>query len=457
MTTPPTETLPAGRVLFAFDAPTLDWDASSWTRIDDLDGVRVASYTIDRGRQVELDRTDAGRATIEIFDRDGVLDPTNAAGPYFGMIEPLLQVGLRRWNPIAEEWQTRFRGFIEDLDYAFDPSQQVNRLTITLLDIFNVLASIEMMLGEFGITPPPDADDVIYFPIQDMKPRILAVLEDAGIPEDWYVVFSGNVEVWDTRYSPLESAMTAIQEAADADFPGVSNVYTDRFGRLAVHGRLAKFDVSGVLAGASPGAWPWHSWHAGDSAAVAAAPSTTAHLREFGFNRGLSKVINSAAAWPQRPPGEPEITAAEMTGQLVQDASSIALRGIRSWSAQTLITKHGYIDGTTDLEETRRFADYYVANYSAPQNRTTGIGFRSIPIAAPGAGRTWRLLCEVDIADELLVTVESPGGGGFTSEAFFVEGVHETARPANPEMDDVTLQLDVSPQALFANDPWSGA
>ena len=455
MTTPPTEPFTGdGRVLVAFDSQTLDWTASPWTALDDYPGVRVAQYQIDRGRQVELDRTDAGHATVELFDRDGVLDPTNAAGPFYGRIEPLLQVGLRRYNPLAAEWQTRFRGWVEDIDYSFDPSQQVNRLTITLVDIFEVLSAIEMMPGQFGVDPSgPDfpaasAGNVVYG-IAQMDERITAVLGNALIPDDWYVVFSGNVELYGTVYSPGESAMTAIQEAADAEFPGVSNVYVDRFGRLAVHGRLAKFDPSGVLAGAAPGSWPWHSWNVGDGAAVNAAPTTTAHLREFGMSRGLTHVINQAYATPNR-----QLTQAQTEAQLVQDATSIGLRGIRPWSAQQLLTKRGILDDADDLTETRRFAQYYVDNYAVPRERSTGIGFRTIPLSDPGAGRTWRLLSEVDIADAVLVTIASPGGGGFAAEPYFVEGIHEVARPATPQFDDVTLTLDVSPQALYTSNPF---
>src|SRR5262245_24711908 len=130
--------MPTGRFQIAFDADTLDW-SPAWTTIDTTPAL-VASYSIDRGRQVELDRTDAGTATVVIRDRDGVLDPTNATSPYFGQIEPLKQARLRRWNPMAAEWQTRFRGFIESIDYDFNPSQLVNELTVTLIDIFEIVS-----------------------------------------------------------------------------------------------------------------------------------------------------------------------------------------------------------------------------------------------------------------------------------------------------------------------------
>ena len=443
---------PAGRFLIAFDDPTLE-PSPTWTRIDSYPNL-VTSYTIDRGRQYELDRTDTGRATVTITDPDGILDPTNPFGPFWddtahaSKIRPLLQATLGRYNPVTDAWYTRYRGFVEEMDYTFDPSQRFNRLQLTLIDIFEILSAVEMLPGEFGDTPPAGAEGQVFFDNAVMGDRITQVLTDAGIPDAFYVVFSGNVHLYESTYSPAESAMTAVQEAADAEFPGVSNVYTDRTGRLAVHGRLAKFDPAGVLAGASPGAWDWHHWQAGDGAAVNASPTDTAHLRQFAFNRGLAKIINSGLASPVG------IDDTDVDGQKVIDSTSVGLYGIRSWSAQNLITKTGIIDSADALTETKRFASYYVDNYKAPQDRVTVCGFRTMSPAQVGAHETWRLLSLVDISDQVDITVGSPGGGGFILEPYYVEGVHEQVQPLGETYDDVTLTLDLSPKAFYDTNPF---
>jgi hypothetical protein len=463
---------PAGRFLVAFDTAGLGpfvW-APTWTRLDSTANL-VTSYQIDRGRQYELDRTDVGRATVQIKDTQGILDPTNPSGPHYGHLEPLLQAMIGRYNPVDSTWYTRYRGFIEDYDYSFDPSQRVNMLTITLVDLFEMVAGIEMH--------DKNPDGTLYFsdpdPTSTRKPatlgqvwfnnvnasggtpqtagdRITNILERSLLPASYYVVFSGNVQLQDAVYTPGESPMTAIQEVADAEFPGVSNVYVDRFGRLVFHGRYAKFNPSGVLAGTDN--WDWSHLYAGDGAAVAAAPSTTAHLREFAFNRGLSKVINQAFATPSRAASGVDLTAAEIQGQLFTSPTSIGLYGIRAWTAENLLTKMHIGGSSDDLTETLRFSKYYVANYADPRNRVTACGFRSIATTAVGAGANWHLLSKVDISDRVDITVASPGGGGFggTSDLdaqFYVEGVHETVQPLNPTMDDVTLTLDLSPVAFF--------
>ncbi len=444
----------AGRFSIAFDDPSLEWDPT-WTALDQEHPSLVTSYSIDRGRQFELDRTDTGRATVELADRDGILDPTNTSGPYYGKIEPLLQAGIAAYNPITDDWHPRYRGFIEDMSYDFDPSQQVNRLTITLVDIFEILNAIEMQPGEFGDEPPQGG--IIWFAEANVDTRIQQVLGlpgadplNAGLPAEWRVVFSGNVILYPGSYSPGQTVLEVIQEAADGEFPGVaSNVYSDRFGRLVFHGRLAKFDPEGVEAGAGdPDIWTFREFTAGDGDAVAVAPSTTAQIRSFAFNRGLSKVINQAFATPNRATGTP-LTVAEVHGQVVQDLASIGLRGIRAWSAQDLLTKgHVPPDVSDDLTETHRFGEFMVANFAEPHNRVTEITFRSMRPGAPGAAATWNLLCRSDIADACAITVASPGGGGFDGDDFFIEGIHEQGRPLNADYDDLTVSFDLSPRAL---------
>jgi hypothetical protein len=461
---------PVGRFLIAFDDTTLE-PSPTWTRIDSHPHL-VTSYTIDRGRQYELDRTDTGRATVTIADKDGILDPTNPGGPFWDTgtgktkIRPLLQATLGRYNPVTDTWFTRYRGFIEEMTYTFDPSQRVNRLELTLVDIFELLSAVEMVpggpwpadsmvdaiQGVWGDEPPPKSVGQIFFDNALVGDRIRQVITNAfgaTTTAAFAVIFSGNVLLYEATYSPGQSAMDVVQEAADAEWPGVSNVYTDRLGRLVFHGRLAKFDPAGVLAG--PGVsdlWDWHHLFAGDGTAVNANPSTTAHVRQFAFNYGLSKIINSATATPVN------IQDEDVAGQTVTDPDSIAQYGIRSWSAQNLLTKTGILDSSTDLDECRNFCFFYVGNYATPQNRVTLCGFRTMSPDQVGAGATWHLLSAVDISDRVDITVGSPGGGGFDAVGYYVEGVHEQVQPLGELYDDVTLTLDLSPLTYYELNPF---
>jgi hypothetical protein len=443
----------AGRVNVAFTDDLWTWDPT-WVAIDQIHDSLVTSYSIDRGRSYEVDRTDSGKATVQLTDPLGLLDPTNPSSPYLGRINPLVQVQLCRWDPMQEEWQPRFRGWISAINYTFDPSQVTNTLTLELVGIQELLGAIDMRLGEFGDPPPSGSTTpTIFFENGPMNARIIQVLGNAHVPADYYVVFSGNVELTQSIYTPnSESPLTVVQEAADAEWSGVANVYEDRWGRLSVHGRYGRFDPAAVLASPGGDRWDFHEWEVGDLTHVESDPGAIAQLREFSFARDVSKIINHATAYPQwildgsvyRAP-----KAAEIAGQTVQDTVSIGQYGIRSWSAENLQTQSGLVDGSTGLVETKRVASYYVDNYAQPRNRITTIGFRSILPGRVGSEITWKLLSRVDISDKIQVTVQSPGGGGFSEQDYYVEGVHETAAKLNGDYDDVTVRLDLSPAALF--------
>jgi hypothetical protein len=410
----------------------------------------VASWTVDRGRSVELDKTSTGTATISINDVGGLLDPTNSSSPYYGTIEPLKQMALALTNPVTLATTTQFRGYVEDYDYVLDPGADVMRLDISLVDAMDILAAAEMMpydggggLAEWGDGALATDPGVIHFDADPTGPdaRINQLLDQADWPSALRSIYSGNVKLKATNYSPGTDVLSAIQDAADAEFPGVSNFYISKTGLATFRGRLARFNPSDP-------SYDIATWRCGDGAAVDASPSNTAHIRELGFSRGKSHIINSASASPEG------ISDSALAGQVVKDTASIATYGIRSWTAENLITDGGIGSGTTDLEETKLFADYYVANYAAPQNRISQVTFRSMDPDRTGAAANWALICGVEIGDELIVTTTHPGGGGFAAEEYFVEGIHLDVQPLNPSYHDVTLTLDVSPQAYWYTNPF---
>jgi hypothetical protein len=276
---------------------------------------------------------------------------------------------------------------------------------------------------------------VIHFDADPTGPddRINQLLDQAGWPGALRSIFSGNVKLKETNYSPGTDVLSAIQDAADAEFPGLGNVFVTKLGKIAFRGRESRLNPGNPTYGIN-------SWNCGDGAAVDASPSDTAHIRELAFNRGKSQIINSASATPQ------DIADEDVAGQYVKDDSSIAAYGIRSWTAENLLTDGGLSSGTTDLEETKLFADYYVQNMSLPTNRISRVTLRSMSPDRVGAAANWALICGVEIGDQLFVSTTHPGGGGFAAEPYFVEGIHLDVQPLNTSYHDVTLTMDVSPQ-----------
>lgn len=420
----------------------------------------IAGYDLERGRQFELDQTDTGQYTIAVKDTTGILDITNSSSPLYGELEPDLQVLVELWNPVAAEWSTRARLWIEDFDYDLDPSQRMNTLTIRCYDIFALLSTIQMYPGQFGDPVPGAAgggrDGVIFFDNATFQDRINQALTNAigaTAAAEFSVVFTGNVNLLESLHSPGENPMDVIQLAVDGEFPGVSNVYPDRFGRLVAHGRLAKFDPHGTwlgIAGTDAGRdakWAYREWKIGDGAAIAGTPNTYARLvPPFGWNNGRTKIINQALAYPK------SIKERLIAGQMVEDAVSIGLRGIQPWSKENLLTESGILTGNDGNDETKAFAQFYVNNYAQPRNRITALTTNTVPPSRPEAAKTWAMLCGADIADKVDVTVDHPGGGGFNLEPFYIEGVRETAEPHNGEYAFVKTSYDVSPEGYFTGD-----
>ncbi|AUG78100.1 hypothetical protein CFP65_3300 [Kitasatospora sp. MMS16-BH015] len=98
-------TLPAWpRISFgvAFNVGGTQSGTPYWT---DLTARLRDSWTATQaGRQYELDAVQSGTATVTLDTTDGALDPTNPAGPYYGMIRPFRRARLAATWPPSRNW-----------------------------------------------------------------------------------------------------------------------------------------------------------------------------------------------------------------------------------------------------------------------------------------------------------------------------------------------------------------
>jgi hypothetical protein len=98
-----------------------------------------------RGAQRELQRVEAGTATIVLDNRDGRFTPFNAASPYFPDVLPMRRIRiLATWNSIT---YPVFSGFVEGWPVHF-PDDTDTETTITVADGFKVL-SLALISGSF--------------------------------------------------------------------------------------------------------------------------------------------------------------------------------------------------------------------------------------------------------------------------------------------------------------------
>lgn len=437
-----------------------------WTRLDDPAGYRLASsWQISRGRQTALDKTGTGTAQVTFTDLHGLLDPTNPTGPFFDKLEPSLQAAIGFMNPMTGDWTTLFRGHLSsqnhDLNMITD-SRGVDVVVMDLVDAFDLLGAIELAPANHGITPTVWSHFAdVYYPgtpsnfvgepavWKHVDDHIVQLLDDAKWPNTGQKraglrnIFAGNVSVQGTVYARRDSMLTALFDAADAEFPGVANIYVSKTGVLTFHGRFARFYP------ARPG-YGIGSWSCGDMTQAAYDPDC-APISGISFHRSKEDIVNACIALPDG------FSDTDVPTQLSKNTTSINKYGWRSLTFEGLKIHQGHDDlgnSTNALVETKKFADYYVQNFAEPQTRVTQIRFRPRGYNQVGASALWALMCGVEIGDLIHLTTSHTGSGSGFNEDFFVEGIHYTAQPGNAGMHDVTMELDVSPQSFFASNPF---
>ncbi len=447
--------MPDGRVLIAFDDTMLE-PSPTWTRIDDTDNL-VAGIDIHRGKQTERDRTDTGTATVYLNDTDGLFDPNNASSPYFGKLDGK-QIMLQLQNPVTDAWVTQFRGFINDYGYDINPATDpfgnliVANIQVDCVDLFDYLGGYELIPGVNGKAAPNGAADTIHYyggtdptSPQAVDDRIIEVLTDVGVDTTMWVVFSGNVNLQPTNYDPTEPALNVLRDCADAEMPGIANIYIDKIGRFTFHGRYSRFSPD-LVAADTGGQWNFVRWKAGDGQAIAL-DSDRAQMRVLAYSRARSEIINSGISYPRG------IAAADMPGQNYKDVTSIADFGLHSWSATDLVINAGTTSGeyppasllTSANYQCFLFAKFFVENQKTPGNRIKTLTIKMLDPGDSRAEATWAVLCGSEISDIINLKVGYPGGTGIDAVDYYIEGVTMRIRPLNPIYDHVELDLDVSP------------
>jgi hypothetical protein len=403
---------------------------------------KVTRVSIRRGRADELDRTGTGQANVSLVYTGGTISD------YVGA-----DVSVVLANPHGGSG-TVFTGIVDDQAYSLRPSQVATDVELTCVDALDFFAGIELAPGVNGILPLPAAvdDGNIFYEQQLPGPlggstvlegRIGTAIDESG----WggpVELFSGNVQVRDTIYSPRTSLLTVIQDAADAEFPGVANFFVQGDGTVTFHGRLARFNPSDPQ-------YNIETFTAGDGAACVG-NSGMARINRVNLGSSRQRIINAALATPQG------IADADIENQIVTDATSISTYGLRSWSAENLLTwfdeLNGPFGGTAQEEAnaaTLQFAQYYVDNYASPQIRVEGLTFRSRRPEWANSAATWALMCGADISDILTLTVSNPG---ITLSAvdYFIEGIRMELEPLNGDYANVTATYDLSPRAYWDTD-----
>ncbi len=460
-----------GRVLIAPDDAPLEPDPT-WVRVDapggDFPDQFVAGFDTQNGRQTLLSQTGTGTGTVYINDHKyGLFDPRNSSSPYYQKLTGK-QILLQLYDPVLNVWEPQFKGLIDNVSYALNntavnPSGEPLNASIQMgcVDVFDYLAGFGLTPGLAGDRPPNGGDDgVWYAPTTDeVFVRILQILADVGITTDTvqYVVFSGNVALQTAKYDPDSSALNALRDCADAEFPFISNLYCDRFGRVVFHGRYGRFDPGGVAHDTDPDRWDYQVFNLGDGAAVRD-DSTRTQMRVLEFDEGRSNIVNVAVGYPQGT--QPD----RMPNQVYADTTSINDFGHYAAPPMSdLLTANPINDNLnghpdwTRYTECEKYAELLVLNQKDPRESITALQVKTVDPADSRATNVWHVLTRSDVSDMCNVKVGYPAGVGMTGDSpiddYFIEGRTLRVRPLNssadksdlPGYDYVELDLNVSP------------
>lgn len=448
-------------------APDDPWkeENPTWVILDGEDNPwRLNGFSVKRGRSSEFDRTDTGTATLRITDLDGTLDPTlDPSNPF---INPMTQAAIRVQNPVTSEWRYLFKGFISEHFTDLYPTGNLSTCSVELVDGFGVLGSLEMVPTDpptyGGVTPIGSEGQIYYAPTTndpttgEVRQRMHEALDNAEWPAAWRHLFSGNVSLQGNVYSRRDDLLAVLRDAADADFPGVANIYMSRRGTVVFHGRYARFIPENYEAtdddlreGPAGTGGRIRFWQVGGRAEAEDNPDV-AVISNLSWRRSWLDVINNALALPN---GVPEAFA---PFQMYKNAASIAQYGWRSGpSMDGLLVKHGNTPpGRSPVEETYLYGEYYVENYKQPKTRITRLEFRTRGADDDIAPALWAFIMGVEIGDVVTVDTTHFITGGF-HEDYFVESVnYEATNVGRPDMPDIVLTLDVSPRSFYDHNPW---
>lgn len=176
----------------------------------------LKSFQITRGKSRDLDRYQAGQATVSFQNDERVFDPTYAAGQYFGQIEP------RRQIRITVDDVVQFEGTIDDWNINYD--QGGNSVSVAqAFDGFANLANITL---------------TSFSPSQELSgARVNAALDNIDWPEEKRAVDDGNATLEAQTDQSIE-ILGYLQTIADSE-PG--EVFIDKNGNVKFVERNAGF------------------------------------------------------------------------------------------------------------------------------------------------------------------------------------------------------------------------
>ena len=409
---PPSATTAAG-VNVSISFTTGAFDTPSWEDVSS----DVMSISVKRGRQNEMNRVEAGTATVQLFNTSGDYWPDLTTGVHAGYVKPLKQIRINEeYNGII---YGVFMGVIESWVPSFlqQKGMKVPVMTVQCVDVMKSLARFALNL-------------VYTFPTELSGIRIGRVLSELGWPADKRKIDLGQSYVQALNPITNINGLTHIQDVASAE-SGV--FFIDGAGNACFHDRdhRAKEAGSAILItdNAELGVMLL-----GDSA-LGEDGATYSTLKTFGNPRAAGDMVYNGIDYlmeDQYVYNDIRVTIPGGVEQVAQDDTSIAAYGLRTLSKSSLLL--------TSDEEAEFWANYWLTLYKDPVSRCKSLTI--FPAAEPA--NLYPLAFGYDISQKIRIRLVEAGLLGY----FYIEGISHNWTAAQPQMWATQWQLS------NANDIW---
>jgi hypothetical protein len=188
----------------------------SWTNVTPY----MLGFAIDRGRQKELDRIDAGTMSVRFRNEDRRFDPTHTSSPYNPNVLPMRRIRLSAVHNAVT--YRLFSGFVQSWPQSWQGSR-AGFSDVTAVDAFLPLSRA-------------DVGENTTWPREFSGARISRILDEAGWPAADRAIDTGYSEIAEVTFA-LGAGVTALDAIRDVAGAELGTFFIDGQGFAVFHDR----------------------------------------------------------------------------------------------------------------------------------------------------------------------------------------------------------------------------